>query len=246
MPKVNVRGVDLHVEQCGQGPAVLCLPGALGTGVTDFHHQLDSWSAQCSVVAPDPRGYGQSRPPDRDFSADFFERDADDMAALMAALGFRSFAVAGWSDGANSAALLAAMHPDRVRKLVIWGGNSFISDEDVQRIEGVRDIAAWSKRVRLMREAVYGDALQELWTAYCDSIQRRYQEGGHICRDRLGMIRCPTLILHGGRDPLVPDFHPHILHQEIRMSELKIFPDGRHHIHLLEEFNHLVLEFLER
>ena len=60
------------------------------------------------------------------------------------------------------------------------------------------------------------------------------------------MIRCPTLILHGGRDPLVPDFHPHILHQEIRMSQLKIFPDVRHHIHLLEEFNHLGLEFLER
>ena len=154
MPKVNVRGVDLHVEQRGSGPPVLCLPGALGTGVTDFHHQLDSWSAQRTIIAPDPRRYGQSRPLGARLLRGLFLQD--DMADLMAALGFRRFAIAGWSDGANGAVLLAATHPDRVTKLVIWGGNSFIRDDDVHRIEGVRDTAAWSKRVRLIRKRYMG------------------------------------------------------------------------------------------
>ena len=37
----------------------------------------------------DPRGYGNSRPPARDFPPDFYQRDADDGAALMDALGVK-------------------------------------------------------------------------------------------------------------------------------------------------------------
>lgn len=248
MPKVTVRGADLHFEQRGTGPAVLCLPGALGTGMTNFSPQLASWSAHFSVIAPDPRGYGESRPPDRDFPSDFLERDADDMAALMAAIGFGAFAVAGWSDGANSAALLASKYPDKVLKLVIWGGNSFISEEDLARIESIRDVSTWSTRMRKTLESVYGDSLQELWSLYCGSLQRIYREGGQICRDRLGMIRCPTFILHGALDPLVPEFHPEIFHREINASRLQVFPEGRHNIHLVyaDEFNESVLQFLLR
>ena len=248
MPRVTVRGVDLHFEQSGKGPPVLCLPGALGTGVTDFGPQLASWSAHFTVIAPDPRGYGKSRPPDRDFSSDFFERDADDMAALMAAMGFSTFAAAGWSDGVNSAALLASKYPDKVLKLVIWGGNSFISEEDVARIESIREISTWSARMRKTLESVYGDSLQELWTVYCECIRKICREGGQICRDRLGMIRCPTFILHGALDPLVPELHPEVFHHEISASRLQVFPAGRHNIHLAsaDEFNESVLQFLLR
>lgn len=35
------------------------------------------------MVAWDPRGYGRSRPPDRDFPVEFFERDAKDAVDLM-------------------------------------------------------------------------------------------------------------------------------------------------------------------
>jgi valacyclovir hydrolase len=125
MPKMAVRGINLHYLQRGTGRPVLCLPGALGTGMTDFGPQLETWSANLRVIAPDPRGCGDSRPPSRDFPHEFFRRDADDMAALMTALGHERFLLAGWSDGANSAALLASAYPERVGRLVIWGGNSY-------------------------------------------------------------------------------------------------------------------------
>lgn len=41
---------------------------------------------------------------------------------------------------------------------------------------------------------------------------------GNICKDELKDIECPTLILHGGKDPLVPDFHPEFLNQNIQNS----------------------------
>ena len=58
--------------------------------------QLTGLSDSHQVVSYDPRGYGKSRPPVRDFPLDFYQRDAADAAALMAALGHESYAVMGW------------------------------------------------------------------------------------------------------------------------------------------------------
>ena len=86
--KIHVNGVDLHYEKNGDSTdAVLCLPGALGSTQSDFGPQLKALSADFTVVAFDPRGYGKSIPPKRDFPLDFFQRDASDGAALMANLG---------------------------------------------------------------------------------------------------------------------------------------------------------------
>lgn len=55
-----------------------------GSARTDFEPQLKSLNKEYfTVVGWDPRGYGQSRPPDRDFPPDFFERDAKDAVDLM-------------------------------------------------------------------------------------------------------------------------------------------------------------------
>lgn len=55
-----------------------------GSGQTDFGPQLQSLNKQLfTIVAWDPRGYGKSIPPSRDFPPDFFERDAKDAVDLM-------------------------------------------------------------------------------------------------------------------------------------------------------------------
>lgn len=246
MPRMKAGGVSLHYEQQGAGSPLLCIPGALGTGTTDFAPQLADLSAHFTVVAPDPRGYGRSRPPTRTFPHDFLKIDAEDMASLMTALGHERFMVAGWSDGANVGALLAIGYPRRVTKLVIWGGNSYISEEDVTRIESVRLLSAWSERMRARMLSVYGDTLQNLWAAYCDVTRANFNFGGEICRQSLRLIRCPTFILHGEDDPIVPGFHPRLLNEHIQDSRLHLFPEGKHNIHLAyaDEFNRLVLEFL--
>eukprot|EP00966_Prymnesium_polylepis_P255975 5913290-Prymnesium_polylepis.1 len=59
--------------------------------------------------------YGKSRPPVRDFPLDFYQRDAADAAALMAALGHEKYGVMGWSDGAISSVFLAASNRPQVR-----------------------------------------------------------------------------------------------------------------------------------
>ena len=247
MPYAQVRGANLYYEDRGQGQPLLLIPGALGTGQSDFGPQLDALPAEgMRVIAPDALGYGNSRPPAREFPLDFYEQDARDCAALMDAIGCSSYAVGGWSDGAIIGLLLTLNRPRNVAKLIIWGGNAYLTTEDIEAYEKTRLLSSWSPRMIQAMEHIYGDQLQELWSAWCDAMQAIYKAGGNICRQRLGEIRCPTFILHGAKDPLVPNFHAEELRQGIAGSRLHFFPEGKHNIHqaYAQEFNCLLVEFL--
>ena len=55
----------------------------LGAGKTDFPYQIGGLNRDLfTIFAWDPRGYGQSIPPERTWD-NFFERDAKDALALM-------------------------------------------------------------------------------------------------------------------------------------------------------------------
>jgi valacyclovir hydrolase len=164
----------------------------------------------------------------------------------METLGCQTYAVGGWSDGAIIGLLLTLQQPRCVSKLAIWGGNAYLATEDIAAYETTRSLSSWSPRMVDAMGAVYGDELQELWSRWCDGMLAIYCSGGELCRQRLHLIQCPTLILHGGKDPLVPTFHADVLEAGIAHSQLQMFPDGKHNIHtaFAQEFNLLLLEFL--
>lgn len=237
----------MHFEQAGEGTPLLMIPGALGTGAGDFQAQIGWFAARgFQVIAPDPRGYGGSRPPQRDFPLDFYQRDAADMFALMSALGQERFAIMGWSDGANIATIMAAEKPERVAKLVVFGGQSFLTAEEIAAFNAIRKISAWSPRAAGAMREVYGDELDALWDRYVAGQEALFAMGGDLYQPLLAKVRCPALVLHGARDPLVPGLHPQAIHRGIAGSRLHIFPEGKHNIHLryADQFNAIVLAFL--
>ncbi|KAJ8279892.1 hypothetical protein COCON_G00069580 [Conger conger] len=246
----NVNGVDLFYQRTGTGQhAVMLLPGALGSGETDFGPQIESLNKRrFTVVSWDPRGYGNSRPPERDFPPDFFEQDAKDAVDLMLALDFKRFSLLGWSDGGITALIAAARNPSLIQKLVVWGSNAYVSQEDVKVYNAIRDVSAWSPRMRKPMEDMYGaQGFPKLWEAWVDGFSQFAQRPeGNICRELLPLISCPTLIVHGEKDPLVPSCHPQYLLQHIQGSRLHLMPEGKHNLHLrfAAEFNQLVEEFL--
>ena len=81
------------------GHVVLLLPGALGTARSDFTPQLEGLNSlgKLTLVAWDPPGYGKSRPPNRTFPQNFFERDAYVAKKFMQSIGHDKFSVLGWS-----------------------------------------------------------------------------------------------------------------------------------------------------
>ena len=66
----------------------------------DFAPQLQSQLMldQFDMIAIDLRGCGKSRPPEKDFSGDFYRTDAADVASLMDSLKIRQYSVAGYED----------------------------------------------------------------------------------------------------------------------------------------------------
>jgi valacyclovir hydrolase len=248
MPILRQDDFAIYYESTGQGDPLLLMPGALGTGTTDFPHQIPFFSKTHRVIAFDPRGYGRSRPPVRDYPPHFYERDADDALALMTALNLRRFSVLGWSDGANSGTILAARNPERVTQLVVWAGNSFLTEAELHIFQSMRSLSTWSERALEPMRAVYGSDLESLWESYVAGLERIYAAGGDLYRPLLSAVRCPTLILHGDKDPLVPAEHPEIIHRGIAGSELIRFAAGKHNIHAryYVEFNQKVASFLAR
>ncbi|KAI7799810.1 hypothetical protein IRJ41_012368 [Triplophysa rosa] len=248
--KRSVNGVNLFYQHTGHGShSVLLLPGALGSGKTDFAPQLEQLDKSCfTVVAWDPRGYGRSRPPDRDFPAHFFHRDSKDAVHLMQALGFARFSLLGWSDGGITALITAALNPTLIQKLVVWGSNAYVSEEDMQIYKSIRDVSLWSERMRRPMEEMYGaQYFRDTWERWVGGIsQFTHNPQGNICMELLQLISCPTLIVHGAKDPVVPSFHPQYLLKNIKGSRLHVIPDGKHNLHLryVSEFNTLVEKFL--
>lgn len=105
----------------------------LGSVWTHFKPQLENLDKnKLTIVAWDPPGYGKSRPPNRIFSDDFLQRDADYAFNLMKVLGYKKFSLIGWSDGGISSLMLAGKNPDNIRKMIVFGANSYIIPEEIQ------------------------------------------------------------------------------------------------------------------
>ncbi|XP_028045703.1 valacyclovir hydrolase [Monomorium pharaonis] len=248
--KIKVGDTEINYARVGTGDhPVLLLPGALGTIWTDFKPQMEGLNAdKLTIVAWDPPGYGKSRPPDRTFPEDFFQRDAADAHNLMRTLGYSKFSLIGWSDGGITSLVLASAYPDSIRRMVVFGANAYIHPDETKIYKNIRDINKWSEKMRTPMIKVYGeDYFRKMWEDWIDGVLRLYEnQDGDICKGVLSKIKCPTLIIHGAKDAMVLPEHPTYLKQNIVNSKVHIFEKGAHNLHLRypEEFNKLVTDFL--
>lgn len=117
---VQANGITIHVCYGGAGPPVLLLHGYPQTHVM-WHQVAPVLAGQFTVVCPDLRGYGDSgRPPGGPGHEGYSKRAmAQDQVAVMAALGFRRFAVAGHDRGARVALRMVLDHPEAVSRLAV-------------------------------------------------------------------------------------------------------------------------------
>jgi haloacetate dehalogenase len=117
---VDVGEAVIHVRRGGSGPALLLLHGIPETHVM-WRKVAPQLAERFTVVATDLRGYGDSsKPPSGHDHAAYSKRAlARDQVAVMRALGFDEFCVAGHDRGARCAYRMALDHPTRVRKLAV-------------------------------------------------------------------------------------------------------------------------------
>jgi valacyclovir hydrolase len=242
MPEVALNGIVLHYEEAGAGDPLLLLHGGGGTAMLHFRREIAEFGERFHVVAPDMRGYGASSPP-RLFEGDFYRQDAADVAALLRALDAAPAHVCGWSDGAIAGLILAADEPDLVRTLCIWGGEGRILPEERAYWKKLTDTSDWPEHTLERFAAAQGplnwpDILERMRYGY----NRVLDEGGEIVTKRLDRVRCPTLIMHGDEDDVVPVAHAYELNRLISGSELRIFHGAGHTLH--RERHHELIEMI--
>jgi haloacetate dehalogenase len=118
LESIALGEVTLRVRHAGSGPPVVLLHGHPRTHTT-WYRVAPALARQFSVVCPDLRGYGESsKPPTTDDHAPYSKRAmANDVVALMSALGHERFAVVGHDRGSYVAFRTALDHPSRVTHL---------------------------------------------------------------------------------------------------------------------------------
>lgn len=115
--QANIDGVGIHYEVTGDGPPVLLLHGFPDTGRVWRHQVPVLAEAGFRVVVPDLRGYGLSgQPPEvGSYAMPFLLAD---VLGILDDLGAGHASVVGHDWGAAIAWALAALHPQRVDRLV--------------------------------------------------------------------------------------------------------------------------------
>ena len=200
------------------------------------------------VIRFDKRGTGMS---DRATEAATLEERADDIRAVMDATKSERAAIFGLSEGGSMAAVFAAMHPERVRCLLIWGCQARFTQAPDYRWGVTREVydrrlseleRDWPSRdyVRTWGAGLGPAASDEVVDATLEFVQMAASPSSVIAlermngdldiRDVLPSIRVPTLVMAREGDPIVHADAVRDLAERIPGARLELFPGATHQI----------------
>jgi pimeloyl-ACP methyl ester carboxylesterase len=117
MPLLAANATELYYEVRGEGPPVLLIMGFTGDA-GHFEALAELLADEFMVISYDRRGNGRSPRP-AGWATTSPEEQADDAAALLAALDLVPAGVFGTSAGANFALCMMIRHPEAVRGAVL-------------------------------------------------------------------------------------------------------------------------------
>ncbi|WP_242140455.1 alpha/beta hydrolase [Sphingomonas sp. TREG-RG-20F-R18-01] len=113
--RVRAGALSLHAVVGGEGPPLLLL-GGWPQNWFSWRYLMLPLSERFTVIAVDPRGVGLSDKPADGYDA---ETLADDMFALMNALGHQRFAMVGYDIGMWVGFVMAAARPERITRVAL-------------------------------------------------------------------------------------------------------------------------------
>jgi pimeloyl-ACP methyl ester carboxylesterase len=268
---IRVEDRWMNVMDYGEGPPLIFIHGLSGCW-QNWLENIPFFAREHRVIAVDLPGFGESEMPVEPISISGYAATID---AVMQELGIDSAQVVGNSMGGFIGAELAIRFPPRVERLVLVAAAGLSTAEiRTERTKGLRHRAenvaffylGWlaSRSTIVTRRRRLRSALLLLVAAHPDKLPPALtieQVAGSgkpgfsdaldaICdyqiRDRLEKIGCPTLIVWGDKDRLVPLRDASVFEELIPDSRKVIYKDTGH-ISMMERparFNQDVEAFL--
>jgi pimeloyl-ACP methyl ester carboxylesterase len=243
------RGIRIHYDVRGSGARTTVLIQGLGLSSRfwfDVPDRLAAADDPWRVLAPDHRGVGQS---DRPLGPYLMGVMADDVAAVLDHAGVERAYVVGISLGGMVAQHVAIRHPSRVAGLVLMATTAgfphlrlpsplslasflglpmtgrlkrdpldadfarlLLSRKDVPRASEL--LAGWPKALKTDPTSL------RVFAAHFAAVL------GHSAGARLRGIRCPTAIVAGDDDSLLPNQNSRLLAKLLPGAHLEVVPGG--------------------
>lgn len=250
-------GTALAYTTTGTGPPLLRGGHWLTHLELDWHNPvwrplLTELGQDFSVIRWDQRGTGLSQRDVRDFD---LERVTDDMEAVADAAGLARFAIFAVSQSVPAAVNFAVRHPDRVSRMVLYGG--FVaglavrgSPDEVARSEAFQTLVrdGWGNPASAMVQAFSTMFMPDATADQLMSFVRMQLESAdaetvvtlrraiayYDIEPLLHRVEAPTLVVHAQHDTVQPVRQGQRLAAGIPGAELLML-DSRNHVPLPQD-----------
>jgi pimeloyl-ACP methyl ester carboxylesterase len=269
---VTVADRPVNVIELGEGPPIVFVHGLSGSW-PNWLEQLPVFARDHRVIAMDLPGFGHSPMPSEGITISLYARILD---SLLETLGVSAATVVGNSMGGFVSAELAIAFPQRVERMVLISaaGLSTYRHHGVERIEPyLRRVAPmiaaytgftatrsdWIARRSGLRNLSLGFVTRHPSRLPAPLVAEQIRGAGkpgfmqalranidYPIRERLPEIACPTLIVWGKQDQVIPVSDAYVFEELIPRSRKVIYEDTGH-MAMLERpvaFNGLLAEFI--
>lgn len=260
MKTIEVDGATVAYRSEGQGPGLVLVHGTGADGDSNWAHLVNFFKKDHTVIRPDYAGSGKTVDPTGYLS---IERLAQQVIAAAEDAAKGPFNIVGHSLGASVAACAAALRPELVRSLVLVGGFAESSDPRLQL-----QFDMWEKlsendpetmaQLMLLTGFSHKYFTKASKTFIAQSIRRMVDNvnwqgmARQVRLDKrlditpyLTKIKCPTLVVAGIHDEIVPVAHVSALLDRLRNARF-VEMDGGHLLpfELPVQFAKIVNEFI--
>jgi pimeloyl-ACP methyl ester carboxylesterase len=256
----RVNDIQLSYDDIGTGLPIVFLH-AFPLDRSMWAPQVGALVRQGRCIAPDLRGFGTS-PPAPPYSMDQY---ADDVAALLEALGARPAVVVGVSMGGYIAFAFWRRHRAKVRALVLAdtraGADTDEGREKRRRLIEVARSRGSGTVAEMQIGSMVGETTRQRRPEVVETVRAMMAaapvEGivgaleAMMARPdstpTLATIAVPTLIVVGEEDTVTPLADAQAMHAQIRGSRLEVIAQAGHICNLERPaaFTHIVSEFVE-
>jgi pimeloyl-ACP methyl ester carboxylesterase len=230
---VRVGGHRVHVVESGTGPAILLVHGTAGTTLDWETSVLEDLARDHHVIALDLYGMGFS---DRDGGFPYgFALWTDQLVQTLDALGVERASVIGQSLGGAVSLVFAGRYPARIERVVSVDSGPWLPPFLVPMLTpGLGEMLLaraeyWPDRPD--QGAVYAQRMREVYgiKGTRESLLRAMRGqfiDGRAYFGGLAHVGCPTLLIQGESDDIIPTRAAQALQKLLSGSELVLIPGG--------------------
>ncbi|MFQ6396211.1 alpha/beta fold hydrolase [Nocardia sp. KC 131] len=270
----DIEGLNFAYHEAGEGEPLILLHGS-GLGVSawsNYQHNLPVFAKNFRTIMPDLPGFGGTELPELDEVYSVVA--ARWIARLMDNLGIESAGFIGNSMGGAVVAELAALHPERVRRMAIMGSGglsvsifqadpsegfqrmfAFLEDPSRERMVSWLETMVYNRSLiteelieQRMKNAMADGAIERLGRIFGAMFDPRLRTNYTPLWTRAATFTTPTLMLWGRDDRMLPYDGAHYANRWLPDVELHTFSNCGHwtQIERKADFERVATEFLTR